>query len=171
MLVQVVDVLGDAVLEAGADANIVDHNEMVDILAEADAAGVRANRDVELFGEQHHGQAFVDAAQPAAVELTEADRFELHELLENYAVLAHLAGGNADRGDGLGNRRMANDIIRRGRLFDPPQIELGQLADILDRLGDVPALVGVDHELALGSDFLAHQGGAAAVVFDVEADL
>jgi hypothetical protein len=39
--------------------------------------------------------------------------FGLHELLEHHAVVAHFAGGDFDGGDGLADRRMAEDVIRR----------------------------------------------------------
>ena len=82
VFVEVVDVLGHAVFEAGADADKVDHDEVVDVFAETDAARVRADRDAEPFGQQHDGQAFVDAAEAAAIELAEANRPRLYKLLE-----------------------------------------------------------------------------------------
>jgi L-fuconate dehydratase len=44
------------------------------VLAQADAARVRADGDAEARGEQQHGEHLVHAAEPAGVDLTEADR-------------------------------------------------------------------------------------------------
>ena len=70
---------------------------MLDELAEPDPAGVRADRHAELRREQEDGDHLVDAAQAAAVDLAEADRLRLEELLEHDAVVHVLAGGHADR--------------------------------------------------------------------------
>ena len=65
---------------------------MLGVLAQPDAAGVRADRHAELRGQQQHRQHLVDAAEPAAVELADVDRVELQQLLEHDAVLDVLAG-------------------------------------------------------------------------------
>ena len=96
VLVQVVHVFHDPVLEGAADRDVVEDREVLDILAETDAARVRADRDPELGRQQLDRQDFVDAAQAAAVELAEADGLGLQELLEHDPILAMLAGGHAD---------------------------------------------------------------------------
>ena len=48
VLVEVVDVLDHPTLERAADADVVEDREVLDELAQADAAGVRADRDAEL---------------------------------------------------------------------------------------------------------------------------
>jgi len=68
MLVEVIDVLDDAVLHRSADADEVEHREVLHVLAEADAAGVWTNRDAELRGEQQHGDHLVHAAEPAGID-------------------------------------------------------------------------------------------------------
>src|SRR3546814_3592651 len=69
----------------------IDHREVLDIFAQAHAAGVRADRQIVFRGHQQHREHFVDAAQPARVELDHVDRAFGHELFEHDAVLAHLA--------------------------------------------------------------------------------
>lgn len=73
-----------------------------------------------LLGHEQHGHDFVDAAEPAGVDLAVVDRARLEELLEHDAVLAVLAGGDADavRLEGLSDGRVAEDVVWRGRLFD-----------------------------------------------------
>ena len=75
---------------------------------------------------QDHGEVLVDAAQPAAVDLAEADRLGLQQLLEDHAVGGVLAGRHADRRDRPGDRRVAQHVVRAGRLLDPPQVERRQ---------------------------------------------
>ena len=74
MLVQVVDPLDDAVLERAADGDVVEEREVLDVLAEADAARVRADRDAELRRQQQHRDRLVHAADAARVELADVDR-------------------------------------------------------------------------------------------------
>src|SRR5256886_3686880 len=80
VLVQVIHVFHHAILERGADRDVVEHREVLHVLAQPHAAGVRADGDAELRGEQQHRQHLVDAAQPAAVDLTEPNRLRLHQL-------------------------------------------------------------------------------------------
>src|SRR5204863_6084595 len=85
MLVQVIDELADAVVERGSDCDVVEHRHVLRVLAEADAAGVRADRYPELRREQHDRKHLVHAPEPAAVELAHVDCAELQQLLEDDA--------------------------------------------------------------------------------------
>src|SRR5437588_9774046 len=171
VLVQVIHIFDHAILERGADGDVVEHREVLYVLAQPDTARMRTYRNPELGREQQHRQHLVHAAQPAAIDLTELDRLGLHQLLEDDAVLALLAGRDADRGHRLGDRRVAQHVVRAGRLFDPPGIEPRQLPNPGDGLVHVPDLIGVHHELAIGPDLMAHQCGATHVVLQVPADL
>src|SRR4029079_4855508 len=171
MLVQVIDELGDAVVHARRHRQKVPHRQVLHQFAEPDAARVRADRDSELRRHQDDGEILVHAAQAAAVDLAEADGAGLQELFEEHAVGAVLAGGDADWRHRPRDRRMAEHVVRAGRLLDPPQVEAGQRAHALDRFADVPALVGVDHQAAVGADRLAHEPDAPRVVGGIAADL
>ena len=92
MLVQVVHVLDDPTVHRSADGDVVEDREVLDVLAQADAAGVRADGHAELGGQQQDGEDLVDAAEPAAVDLADADGVRLEELLEHDPVVAVLAG-------------------------------------------------------------------------------
>ena len=120
VLVEVVDELDDAVIHGGGDAEEIEDGEMLDVLAEADAAGVRADGDVELCGEEDDGEILIDAGYTAGVELEDVDGLGLEELLEHDAVVAVLAGGDADRGDFAANAGVAEDVVGAGGLFHPP---------------------------------------------------
>ena len=79
VLVQVVNPLDDAVVERAADRDVVEHREVLDVFAQADAAGMRADGDAELGGEQDDRERLVDAADAAGVELADVDRLGLEE--------------------------------------------------------------------------------------------
>ena len=98
-------------------------------------------------------------------------RVGLEELLEHDPVVDVLAGRDPDRGDGPGDRGVAEDVVGAGRLLDPVRIERRQPAHPVDRLADVPALVGIDGQHQLGPDLLADDPDPAQVVLDVRADL
>ena len=61
MLVQVIDVLDDPPVERAADRDVVEDRQVLDVLAQADAAGMRADRDAELGGHQQDREDLVDA--------------------------------------------------------------------------------------------------------------
>jgi hypothetical protein len=104
---QMVHVLEDTILEGSAHGDVVEDGEVLHVLAQPDAPGVWTDRDSKLRSEQHHRQALVHAAEPARIELTEADRAGLHELLEHDAVLTLLAGRDADRRNGASDGGVA----------------------------------------------------------------
>ena len=125
MLVQVIDVLDHAALHRAGHRDVVEHRQMLHVLAQADAAGVRADRDAELRRHQDHREVLVHAAEAAAVDLAEVDRARLQQLLEDDAVRAVLAGRDADaeRPHRLRDRRVPEHVVRARRLLDPPRDE------------------------------------------------
>lgn len=171
VLVQVVDVLDHAAVQRTADADVVEHGQVLHQLAQADAAGVRADRDAELGREQQDRQVLVDAADPGRVDLQERDGPGLQELLEDDPVLHVFAGGHADGADAPGDGGVAEHVVGAGRLLDPVRVVRGERADPLDGGVDVPALVGVDRDGEVGAAHLAGGGEAADVVLEVGADL
>ena len=84
---------------------------------------MRTHRHAELRGHQHHREVFVHAAEPAAVDLAEADRLGLQELLEHHAVGAVFAGRDADRPDRPRDRGVPEDVVRARGLLDPERVE------------------------------------------------
>ena len=71
VLMQVIDVFRDAPLERPADADVVEDGFVLHVLAQADAASVRADWNSEFRSEQEHSHDFVHAAQPTRVDLAE----------------------------------------------------------------------------------------------------
>ena len=171
VLVKVVDELDHAAVELAADRDVVGHRQVLDELAQADAAGVRAHRHAELGRQQQDRQVLVDAADAAGVELQHRDRLCLQQLLEDHAIGHVLAGRDRDRGDGTRDRGHAEHVVGRRRLLDPAQPVRREAVDPVDRLGDVPTLVGVDRQLDVGSDRVANEAHPALVVGEVGADL
>ena len=92
---------------------------------------------------------FVDPAETAAVDLAEVDRFRLEELLEHDPIVAVLARRDADRCDRSSDRGVAKDVVGARGLLDPERLELGESLHALDRLSDVPDLIGVHHEATI----------------------
>src|SRR6266550_3081355 len=97
VLVEVLDVLEDAVLERPADPDVVEQRDVLHVLAKAHLAGVWTDRHAELR--------------------------RLEELLEDHAVLAMLARGHLDRRDGSCDGGVAEHVIGARRLLDPVRLE------------------------------------------------
>src|SRR6202034_4169609 len=55
VLVEVVDVFDAPVLERPGHGDVVEDRRVLDVFAEAHAAGVRADRDAEMSGQKLHG--------------------------------------------------------------------------------------------------------------------
>src|SRR5882762_6600729 len=73
MLVQVIDVLDHAAVHRARDRDVVEHRQVLHVLAQPDAAGMRADRHAESRGEQDDRQVFVDPAEAATVDLAEVN--------------------------------------------------------------------------------------------------
>ena len=97
VLVKVIHVLDHAVLDRPGDGDVVEEREMLDVLAQADAPGMRAHRDALLRRHEHDGQVLVDASETTAVDLAESDGIRLEKLFEDHAVVTVLPGRDADR--------------------------------------------------------------------------
>src|SRR5256712_11738818 len=141
VLVEMIDVLEHAVLQRSGHRDVVDERDVLHVLAQPDASGMRADRYAELRGHQQHGEDLVYAAEAARVDLAEADGLRLEKLLEDHAVLAVLAGGHADRRDGLRDGGVAEHVVGARGLFHPVGIEPGPALGVPDGLPDVPDLV------------------------------
>src|SRR5215510_2254754 len=92
VFMQVIDVLKDAILQGAAGTNIVEYCEVLHILAQSYPTGVRANGNIEFGSHQDDRQCFINPPQAATVDLTEADRLSLEELLKNDPVMTMLSG-------------------------------------------------------------------------------
>ena len=96
---------------------------MLDQLAQAHAARVRTHRHPEPRRQQQDRHDLVDAAEPAGVDLADADGAGLEQLLEHDPVVDVLAGGDPDGRDAPGDGRVAQDVVRAGGLLDPVRVE------------------------------------------------
>ncbi len=170
VFVEVVDVLDHPVLPRTRDGHVVEHREVLDQLAESDAARVRADGHLELGREQQDRQVLVDSGDACRVDLDEVDGPGLEQLLEHDTVGDVLAGGDLDRLAGA-HGGVAEDVVGTGRLLDPVRVERRERGHPLHRVGDVPALVGVDGDPYAGADGVPGERQPADVVGDVSADL
>ena len=66
---------------------------------------------------------------------------------------------------------MAQHVVGAGGLLDPEGTVGCQGGNPVDRLPDIPDLIGVDHEEAVGADLLPQDGAAPLVVGQVAPDL
>src|SRR6266550_4095975 len=123
MLMEMVDILDHPSVEPAADSNVIEGGEVLDELTQPDTTGMRADRDAELRRQQLHRDHLVDPSEPAGVDLADADRIGLEQLLEHYTVVNVLPGRDPDRGDGAGDHGVAEDVVRARRLLDPVRVE------------------------------------------------
>lgn len=88
VLVEVVDVLDDAVLAAAGHRDVVEHRQVLHQLAQSDATGVGADRDAVLGREQQDGEVLVHPGDACGVDLDEVDRVEAWSSCLNTTLLA-----------------------------------------------------------------------------------
>jgi hypothetical protein len=119
VFVKMIDKLENAVFERCRDREEVEGYEVLNVFAEANAAGVGADCHVEFGGKEEDGEVLVDAGYAAAVELEDVDGLGLEELLEHDAIVAMLAGGDADLRNLAADAGVTEDIVRAGRLLHP----------------------------------------------------
>ena len=162
VLVQVVDVLDHPAVDRAADREEVEHGQVLHHLAQADAAGVRADRHAELGRQQQDRDVLVDPADPAGVDLHDVDRPGLQQLLEHDRVGGVLAGGDPDRARPPGGSR-------RGRARRPatsaPRSSTGRTGASCSiqsiASAHAPELVGVDRDRHVRPDRVRGRSPAA----------
>jgi hypothetical protein len=152
VLVQVVDPLDPASFRGAGQGHVVEHRQVLDDLAQADPAGVRADRHPELGGQQQVGQVLVHPGDAARVDLHDVDGIGLQQLLEHHPVGDLFAGSDLDRPDAPADRRGAEDVLRRGGFLHPGGLERRHLPDPADGGRHVPDLVRVNGD----ADVVAH---------------
>src|SRR3954447_3511578 len=113
----------------------------------------------------------VHSADPGGVDLQDVEGAGAKHLLEDDAVGDVLTGRDEHRGDTSTDRGVAEDIVGAGRLLDPVRVELGELVDPLDGLGDLPSLVGVNGDRDVRADGSARDRHPSDILFEVATDL
>jgi hypothetical protein len=73
VLMEMVDVLDHPSFHRATDGDVVEHRQVLCVLAEADTTGMRTDGDAELGGQQQDSQNLVDTPQSAGVQLAEPD--------------------------------------------------------------------------------------------------
>src|SRR5271156_6303285 len=130
---------------------------MLDILAQAYAASVWADGDIELRSHQNDRQILVHSAQPTAVDLTYVDSPGLHQLFEHDAVRAMFSSRNAHIRDLTANASMTENVVGTCRLLHPPGIYFREFTCSDYRFVHIPLLIGVHHQLPRWSDLLPNE--------------
>ena len=168
---EVVDVFDDTPFGASTDGDEVEHRQVPHELAQPDATRMRADPNPELRREQEDRDVLVHPADPGGVDLQDVEGASGEHLLEDDAIGDVLTGRNEHRGDPSADRGVAQDVIGAGRLLDPVGVELGELVDPVDGLGDLPSLVGVNGDRDVRADGSARDRHPSDVLFEVAADL
>ena len=119
VLVQVVDPFDLSSCHGRGHRGEVEHRQVLDHLAQAHAAGVRAHGHAELGRQQQIGDVLVDPGHPARVDLHDVDGPRLQQLLEDHPVGGVLAGGHLHRLHRPADLGGAEDVVRAGGLLDP----------------------------------------------------
>ena len=109
---QMVHILDQSVVQSSGDADIVEHRQVLHVFAQSHTACVWADWNLELPRHQQYDEDFVDASEPAAIDLAKVDGSCLHELLENHTVLAMLARHHTNRVNGSSDGRVPQYIVR-----------------------------------------------------------
>src|SRR5439155_6112756 len=106
VLMEMIDEFDHSIVHAPGYGDEIEHRQMLHQLAQADTAGMRTDRHAEFRRHQDDRQVFIDAAETAAVDLTEINRARLQKLFEDHAVGAVFTGRDADRADRLRDLRV-----------------------------------------------------------------
>ena len=94
------------------------------------------------------------------VNLTDIDCTRLEQLAEDDAILAVLAGSDANGCDRGTDARVPQNVVGIGWLLHPPGLQLRQFTDASDRLADAPLLVCIHHQLVGPSNLFSNQASA-----------
>src|SRR5262249_5392082 len=151
--------------------NVIEHRKVLHVFAKAHAPGVRAHGQAEFRGHQDDREILIYSAKAAAINLHEIDPAGLHELLEEDSIGAVFAGGDTYGTNGIGDRRMAQHIVRVRWFLDPPWGKFRKGFHSGNRFAHIPSLISVHHELVVWPDFATDDCSAANVIMDVAADL
>ena len=73
---------------------------------------------------------------------------------------SHLDAKGRERATNFG---VAKNVVGRGGLFNPAQVEAIELTHPLDGLRHVPYLIGIDHQLHIVAEFFAHDLAASTI--------
>src|SRR5206468_11958544 len=103
--------------------DVIEHRKVLHVFAKAHAAGMRTHGQAEFRGHQDDREILIYSAKAAAINLHEIDPAGLHELLEEDSIGAVFARCDTYGMTGLGDCRMAQNIVWVRRFLDPPWAE------------------------------------------------
>lgn len=170
MLVEMIDEFDALAVFFGTDGDVVDHGEVLYIFAQANAAGMRPDREVVFSGHQLNSEDFVQSSETASVNLNDVNGVIGDELFEEDAVLAAFACRDFDRGDVFTDGTVSENVIGAGRLLDEKRACEGEGVDPGDRFVNLPDLIGINHDVCVVAEFFADDGEAPNVIVKVSSD-
>ena len=130
---------------------------------------MRADRDVEGFGEVRHLEPWGNAADAADIDLDDRAGVALEIFAEMQVRVEAFAHRDGDRRV-LHQPRMARNVVGGQRLLEPADIERFIGAGPADRLVDIEALVGVGEDFEPRPDRFTHRRDAAHILVDRPTD-
>ena len=131
-------------------------------------ADVRHDRQAMGQGQVGHLPPFSDAGQAHGVGLDVMNRAGPDEVAEVVEAVKLLAQGQR-RGQFLGQRGVTVEVVVPDRLLEPADVVIGEVAADGQGRGQVPAAVGIDHELDARPDGRADSFDALQIVVGVGA--
>ncbi|MDI2023473.1 hypothetical protein PJL18_04021 [Paenarthrobacter nicotinovorans] len=124
---------------------------------------MRCHPDAVGAGQLNDPAEWGDAAHPDNVGLDDVHGFRFDEVTEAVDGVDVLTQGNGNRRV-LAQAPVCPEVVGANRFFQPLQSVLPQNIQCTERVGEVPTLVGVDHEQPVRADHLAHCGNALGIL-------
>ncbi len=104
--------------------DVVEHGQVLDELAQPDAAGVRAHGQIVLGGQQQDGEVLVDPADTRGVDLQDVERRRPGcSCLNTTRFCACSPVATFTGATDLRIAAVAEDVVGAGRLLDPVRVE------------------------------------------------
>ena len=148
---------------------IEQHEVLVDL---AHVANMRDHGNSEFFCKKADNQKLAHSGHTQGIDLADGHRSGLEIVFKKNPVRHMLASGNLHRGDGLGDRAMAEHIVRMRGFLEPEEVQVAGGFGEGDGLVDRPLLIGIDHETHGVARSLSHEACAANIPGDIlRADL
>ena len=172
-ILQKIDVLHQLCVGMAGHGDLIPHAVMLDHVAEGDAAAVRADGHAVFGGQQNDCHYVIHAGDADGINLAVSNRAALQQLLEDHGRRRLFAAGKIKGGigEGLGQFHITEYIVAGDGFLDPLQAKRSILLDVLLGLGQSPVLVGINHQLRVRPDGVAHEPNSRHVQGGVLTDL
>ena len=171
VLVQMVDELGDPVLQGPRDRDVVEDRQVLHELAQPDPAGVGTDRDAELAAMKYTDRISLTLPRRAASSWQKSIASAWNICLNSTRFMPCSPVATPIGETAL--RMAAWPSTSSGLVGSSIHSGLNSASALhpVDRLGHVPDLVGVDHQVRVPADDVPRDAEPPDVVVQVRADL